>query len=227
MTPNALPPFQLTGRQQFLYQSLVQKSPAMGELYEWAIRAFQDSANPVRFVLAAHLIREMTKELPKVLDFPVLTAHGRMRDRLDALEKTWNGALGSACNQEGTWKGEVDPPLRRLLVKLLGFFTWRREGDLKMRDSATALLSRVDPAGRPLPGPLEMRRAELEKRRAELWIKLHDYFNAKAHRSETTEQEFLSKLDELELILMDSLSPLPSEDFAVIDDIFLEDRDDA
>lgn len=220
MTPSTLPPFQLTGRQQFLHQSIAQKSPAMGELYESAIRAFQDSTNPGRIFLAAHSIREMTKDLPKVLDVPVLTNHGRMRDWLDAIERSWNGALASACNQGGAWGGEIDPPLRRLLVKLPEFFTWRSESDPKMRDSATALFRRVDPAGRPLPEPLE-------KRRAERWIELHTYFNAAAHRSPTTEGEFLAKLDELERILMDSVSPQPSEDFSVIDAIFLEDRADA
>ena len=34
----------------------------------------------------------MTKDLPKVLDVPVLTDHGRMRDRLDALERLWTAA---------------------------------------------------------------------------------------------------------------------------------------
>src|ERR1035437_2415170 len=157
MTPSQ-PSFQLMGRQQFLCQSLTQKSPAIGELYEWAIRAFQDTANPGRIFLAAHSIREMTKDLPKVLDVPVLTDHGRMRDRLDALEKSWNGALGSTCNQAGAWTGEIDSPLRRLLVELPGFFTWRSESEPKMRDSATALFRRIDPAGRPLPEPLEKRR---------------------------------------------------------------------
>jgi hypothetical protein len=220
MTPSTLPSFQPTGRQQFLYQSLAQKSPAMGELYECAIRAFQDAANPGRIFLAAHSIREMTKDLPKVLDVPVLTDHGRMRDRLDALEKSWNGAMASECNRAGAWAGEIDPPLRQLLVELPEFFMWRSESDPKMRDSATALFRRIDPAGRPLPEPLE-------KRRAKRWIALHDYFNRTAHRSRTTEAEFLAQLDELERILMDSLSPQPSEDFSVIDAIFLEDRADA
>jgi hypothetical protein len=220
MTPSTSPPFQLTGRKQFLYQSLAHKSPPMGELYESAIRAFQDNANPGRIFLAAHSIREMTKDLPKVLDVPVLTDHGRMRDRLDAMERSWNGARASACNQGGAWTGEIDRPLRRLLVKLPEFFTWRSESDPKMRDSATALFRRVDPAGRPLPEPLE-------KRRAERWIELHTYFNAAAHRAPTTEAEFLTRLDELERILMDSISPQPSEDFSVIDAIFLEDRADA
>jgi hypothetical protein len=220
MTPSTLPSFQFTGRQQLLYQSLAQKSPDMGELYECAIRAFQDVANPRRLCLAAHAIREMTKDLPKVLDVPVLTDHGRMRDRLDAVERFWNGALASACNQGGSWTGEIDLPLRRLLVKLPEFFRWRNESEPKMRDSATALFRRVDPAGRPLPEPLE-------KRRSDRWIELHTYFNATAHRSPTTEAEFLARLDELERILMESLSPQPSEDFSVIDAIFQEDRADA
>src|ERR1700678_2790865 len=103
MNPITLPSFQLTGRQQFLSQSLAQKSPPLGELYDCAVRAFQDTANPGRIFLAAHSIREMTRDLPKVLDVPVLTDHGRMRDRLDALEKSWNGALASDCHCGGAW----------------------------------------------------------------------------------------------------------------------------
>jgi hypothetical protein len=60
MTPNSFPPFQPTGRQLFLSQSLTQRNPAMGELYECALRVFQDSTNPGRVFLAAHSIRELT-----------------------------------------------------------------------------------------------------------------------------------------------------------------------
>lgn len=220
MTTEGLPPLTLTGRQQFLSQSLAERNEEMGELYVCALRVIQDTANPRRFFLAAHSIREMTKDLPKVLDVPVLTDHGRMRDRLDALEKTLSGALASECHQAGAWTGEIDSPLRRLLAELPEFFAWRNESDPKMRDNATAMFRRIDPAGRPIPEPLE-------KRRAKRWITLHDYFNRTAHRSQTTEEEFLARLDELERILMDSLSPQPSEDFSLIDAIFAEDRADA
>jgi hypothetical protein len=176
--------------------------------------------DPGRIFLAAHSTRELTKDLPKVLDVPVLTDHGRMRDKLDALEKSWNAALASACNRSGAWTGEIDNPLRRLLSKLPEFFKWRNEIDPKMRDSATALFRRIDPAGHPIPGLLE-------KRRVARWIELHTYFNAAAHRSPTNEAEFSAKLDELEQILMDSLSPTPSEDFSTIDAILLEESNDA
>ncbi len=220
MTPSFFPPFQTTGRQLSLIQSLTQRNADMGELYQCALQVLQDNTNPGRIYLAAHSIRELTKHLPKVLDVPVLTGNGRMRDRLDSLEKSWTAALSSACNHSGTWTGVIDDPLRRLLSKLLEFFKWRIETEPKMRDSAKAFFRRLDPAGRPLPEPLE-------KPRTDRWIKLHTYFNAAAHRSPTTEAEFSSMLDDLEQILMDSLSPTPSRDFSVIDAIFLEESSDA
>ncbi len=192
----------------------------MGELYECALRIFQDNSNPGRIFLAAHSIRELTKDLPKVFDVPVLTDHGRMRDKLDALERTWTGTLASACNRSGAWTGEIDNPLRRMLTKLPEFFKWRNESEPKMRESATALFRRIDLAGRQLPQPLE-------KRRADQWIELHTYFNSPAHRSPTTEDEFSGKLDELEQILVDCLSPTPSEDFSAIDAILMEEIPDA
>lgn len=85
--------------------------PRTGRLWANFTRAqsglFMSAQNPRRLFLAAHSIRELTKELTKVLDLPVLIDHGRMRDRLDAWEKTWNRALASSCNQGGAWRGEI------------------------------------------------------------------------------------------------------------------------
>jgi hypothetical protein len=220
MTPNPSPLFQPSGRQLFLSQSLAQRNATMSELYECALRVFQDDSNPGRIFLAAHSIRELTKDLPKVLDVPVLTDHGRMRDKLDALERTWAATLGSNCNRSGAWTGDIDDLLRKLLAQVAEFFNWRRESEPKMRESAAALFRRIDPAGRVLP-------QALEKRRADRWIALHTYFNAAAHRSPTTEAEFADRLDELEQILIDCLVPTPSEDFSAIDAILLEESPDA
>jgi hypothetical protein len=112
MTPNPPSPFQPTGRPRILLQSLSEKSPVLGELYDCAIRAFQEHGNPGRLFLAAHSIREMTKDLPKVLDVPMLTGYGRMRDKLDALERSWNHAPASDCHRGGAWSSEIDTRLR-------------------------------------------------------------------------------------------------------------------
>jgi hypothetical protein len=220
MTPNPPSPFQPTGRQLQVSQSLTRENPELGELYECALRVFQDNANPRRIFLAALSIRELMKDLPKLFDVPFLVEPGRMSDRLDALEKSWTAGLGSACNRSGAWTGEIDDPLRRLITKLSEFFKWRGESTPKMRDRASALFQRLDPAGLPLPQPLE-------KQRAARWMTLHDYFNAATHRSRTTDAEFSARLDELEQLLMVSLNPTPSEDFSAIDAILQEESSDA
>src|SRR5450631_1619805 len=137
MTPNPSRPFQPTGRQSFLSQSLTQRNPVMGQLYECALRTFQDNGNPGRIFLAAHSIREMTKDLPKVLDLPILTDHGRMRDKLDQLEACWTRGLASRCHIAGEWSGEIDNTLKRVLRRLEKFLKWRRESEPKLRESAT------------------------------------------------------------------------------------------
>jgi hypothetical protein len=220
MTPNSRPPFQPTGRQLLLHQALSRENSELGELYECALRVFQDNANPRRIFLAALSIRELMKDLPKMFDVPVLVDPVRMGDRLDDLERSWNAALGSACNRSGAWAGEIDDPLRRLVTKLSDFFEWRRESTPKMRVRASALFQRLDPAGLPLPQPLE-------KQRAARWMTLHDYFNGATHRSRTTDVEFSAKLEELEQLLMVSLNPTPSEDFSVIDAVLQEESSDA
>jgi hypothetical protein len=220
MTPNLRPAFQPTGRQLLFQQLLARENPELGELYECALRAFQDDANPRRIFLAALSIRELMKDLPKSFDVPLLVEPGRMGDRLDDLERSWTAALGSGCCQSGAWTGQIDDRLRRLLMKLLEFFKWRSESSPKMRDRAAALFQRLDPAGLPLPQPLE-------KQRAAHWITLHDYFNAATHRSRTTDAEFSAKLEEFEQLLTASLNPTPSEDFSAIDAILQEEVTDA
>ena len=76
----------MTGRQQLVHTSLASKSQEMAELYESSLRAMCDRANPGRLFLAAHSIREMTGDLPKVLELPILAELGRLGDQVSALE---------------------------------------------------------------------------------------------------------------------------------------------
>ena len=51
--------FQMTSRQQLVHSSLARKKQDIADLYECALRVFNDDANPGRLFLAAHAIREM------------------------------------------------------------------------------------------------------------------------------------------------------------------------
>jgi hypothetical protein len=213
-------PFQFMRHQQLIYVSLTQKSQEMADLYEAALRVCLDEGNPSRFVLAAHSIREMTGNLPKVLDLPVLNEAGRLGDQVDALEKVWDGATKSGCHHQGKWKGDIDEALRNLLQKIPELFEWRKKNRPKRRLVAAKMFRGTDPTGLPLP-------ETLEQKRVKSYLDVHDYFVGVAHRGATTPEEFAAKLEDLERILLDSLCRTPSEDLSAIDRILEEGASDA
>lgn len=210
--------FQLQGRQQTLYSALAAKNCAMADLYESALRAFHDGSNSGRIFLAAHAIREMTNELPNVMDLPIFADQGRLGDQMSALEAEWDRALKSGCHKDGRWTGTIDGHLERWLNRLPKFFHWWRESHPKRRSVAVTLFRHLDPAGLPLPEPLE-------KRRADRWLELHNYFVQTAHRKPTTAEDFEQRLQTLEELLLDSLFRQPSADLSMIDAILKEARD--
>jgi hypothetical protein len=213
------PVFRPTGRQESVLASLAAKSEAMAALYENALRALHDESNTGRLFLAAHAIREMTGALPRVMDLPMLSEPGKLGDKVNALENAWNSALGSECHNEGQWSGPIDQPLEKWLARVQMFFSWWRESRPKRRDAARIFFQDLDPAGLPLPEPLE-------KQRTDRWLDLHNYFVYSAHRKSTTAEEFQKNLEMLEQLLLDSLFRQPSEDLSVIDAILKEARND-
>ena len=213
-------PFQMTGRQQLVYSSLTDKSEPVALLYESSLRVLADDSNPGRVLLAAHSIREMMGGLPKVLELPVLAAQGRLGDQMNALEPIWIGAKTSKCHKEGEWAGDIDGPLQNLLKGLHMFFQWWKDSRPKRRDVATQLFRHTDPADMPLP-------ETLEKKRADRWLALLDFFVRVAHGSSTTPEEFTASLEGLEQVLLDNLYRRPSEDLSAIDAILAEELPDA
>jgi hypothetical protein len=210
--------FRLTGRQQSVHASLAEKSVAMAALYENALRALRDGSNSGRLFLAAHAIREMTNELPSVMDLPIFADQGKLGDQVNALENAWNGAVKSGCHNDGRWSGTIDGQLERWLARVHNFFQWWRGSRPKRRDVAVNFFRQLDPAGLPLPEPLE-------KQRADRWLELHNYFVRTAHRAPTTAEDFETCLEALEQLLLDSLFRQPSEDLSIIDAILKEARD--
>jgi hypothetical protein len=211
--------FQMTGRQQLVHASLSAKSAGIGELYECALRALNNRENPGRLFLAAHAIREMTGDLPKVLDLPILTSLGRLGDQVKALESSWDLTQESSCHNDGQWSGPIDGHLQRFLGKVQKFFQWLRENRPKRRDIVTQFFRMADPAGLALP-------EVLEKPRADRWLELQDYFVKAAHRGQTTAEEMDAHLEELDQFLLETLCRQPSEDFSAIDAILSQEEED-
>ena len=220
MNHDASQQFRLTSRQQLIHRSLEEKGESVAFLFESALLVMADTGNPGRLFLAAHSIRMMMDELPKVMDLPTLAEQGRLGDQVGGLEPIWAAALKSRCHNEGKWAGEIDTPLQKLFAKLHKFFQWWKDNRPKRRDVAAGLFRSTDPSSLPLPEPLE-------KRRVDRWLGLHSYFVGIAKRSSTTEDEFSVSLNELEQILLNSLYRQPSQDFSAIDAILAEEAPNA
>jgi hypothetical protein len=110
--------FQMTGRQQLVHRSLKENKASIAVLYEAALRVLSDESNPANFLFAAHSIRMMMDDLPKVLVLPVLAEQGRLGDQVSKIEPIWNRALKSSCHQNGEWNGAIDGPLQKFLIAL-------------------------------------------------------------------------------------------------------------
>ena len=205
--------FQLTGRQDLVRRSLVQTNQQMAELYESALRIFKDGSIPSRLVLAAHLIRELTRGLPRVLDLPIPT--GRLMDKVNDLKSFWVRAVKGECHREDGWVGVIDGPLKKLLQTLEKFFLWHNENRSMHRDLAARLFRRTDPSGLTLP-------ETLEQKWIDAWHDLHRYFEDVNHGSASSPEEFSANLEALEQMLLDTLYRQPSEDLSAIDRILKE-----
>jgi hypothetical protein len=212
--------FEMYGRQQLIRRSLAEKAAEIGDLYEGALRALSDEANPGRFFLAGHSVREMMDALPRLLNLPMLAEQGRLGDQVSAAEGKWVRAQKSPCYGDGKWEGTIDDILRRGLQAIDELFEWRKQNRPKRRDVASGIFRLTDPSGLALPEPLD-------RKRADRWLVLHSFFVGVAHRSPTTCDEFSKYLDELEQILLDALYRQPSEDLSRIDAILAEEQPDA
>lgn len=227
MSPGGEHSFEMNGRQQLVRRSLAEKAAEIGDLYECALRALSDNANPCNFFLAAHAIRIMMDRLPRVLNLPTLAEQGRLDDKVSALESKWNSAQKSNCYSDGKWMGDIDDALRRSLQGLGELFRWRKEHRPKRRSVVSGLLRNEDPSGLAVPPILEEKRINAEEREVDAWLGLHDYFVRVAKMSQTTMIEFQQCLDELEQLLLDTLYRQPSVDLSKIDAILGEEQPDA
>ncbi|MCL4486956.1 MAG: hypothetical protein M1570_02345 [Chloroflexi bacterium] len=212
--------FRLTDRQLLVHRSLKTVSTELSDLYEGALRILGDESNPQHHALGAHSLREMMGRLPKFLDLPILAAAGRLGDRVNALEPLWSATEQSNCRQGNSWGGEIDGPIQKLLVALETFFKWWAESRPKRREVAGELFRSTDPYGASLP-------PTLQKRRADRWLQLNDYFVAIAHGGGVDGREFTLAVYDLEEVLLGSLYRRPSEDFSAIDALLAEENGNA
>jgi len=212
----------LSGQQRLMYEVLTQLEPVLARMYLGALASLAYEVNPERFVHAAHSCRELMEKLPRYLEVSIQALSEKMGDKVYRLADSWQRAMEHTdCYQEASWNGDIDPPLRRLLLDLACFFEWLNLHQPRRSQEIAAVLDRLDVSGGRLP-------ASLENRSVRRWIKLNGYFQAVAHHHKVTSIDvFMQRLSDLESLLLDRVRPQTYADFDLLDEIIREGESDA
>ncbi len=210
----------LNGRQRAVEAALARKNTELVRFYVGALSAVAYGANPDRLAQAAHGFRELMEKFPKYVDVAIPAHSEKLGVKVNELEGKWNKAkVKSKCRRpEGGWEGEIDKPARELLEATDALFGWKKDHMPRRQAEIAQTLVRLDPAGRPLPAPLQ-------KLNVNLWADMRDFFQKVAHHGYVcTVEEFSQWAEALELFLIERLQPRTFDDFTAIDAILDEGK---
>ena len=195
---------------------LSERDQELGDLY-WAAIEILDPPTPARRRMSAHAIREMTNALPRVIDVPAKDTDQRLGDHVQGLIPLWNKARVGKCFVDGKWTGVIDELLERALIAIDEMIQWHQQYRPTRRAVAKGFLRKSDPSPLELP-------TNLQNVRATEWNVLHDFFASGAHRPNTAAEDFNVHLEQLENLLLSSLSREPFQDCSTIDAILAEEE---
>ena len=188
------------------------------KLYIGAKRSQADSENPERYATSAHCLRELIEKLPSAYNIPIPHQVKSLGEKVNILQQDWDKAnRNSNCNSEKGWSGKIDKPLEKFLNNCRGFFKWKKENRLSIKERAVEIIRVTDLSHIPIPQKLE----ELE---AKMWIAFNEYFNGVSHHQKNlTNDEFNSWVERFEMFLLDRLRPRTFDDQKKIDEIIAGD----
>lgn len=211
----------LSENQNSLLNVLIEQDDRLKSMYYGALMVLNNKENPERFVLAAHGIRELMEKIPKYLSVSINdrknNAEYNLKQQVNELKDSWNKNVAYNMPFDGNkWIGEMDGKLKRFLIKCRSFFEkYQAERPTRSKEMTTALRS-IDKSSHMLP-------EVLQKENIRILNKLRDFFQGVAHHSiSCSEDEFYSRLEELEGFLLERLMPRIFADFDVIDEIIKE-----
>jgi hypothetical protein len=212
------PPFLLPPEKLALHRALAEREPKLGQIYEGALRALADSANPDCVSLAAHGFRELMEKFARLVAVPLRAPGENLTSKVRALKMPY-GRMKKRCDGHSTvvdGNGELIKEMVKFMVAMEALFSWIDEVMPTRKTAALKLLQRLEPSVRQLPSPLQ----ELN---AQFWEKIHNFFELTCHHTmEPSRDETESWVTALEHFLLDRLMPRTTRDFARIDAILFE-----
>lgn len=182
--------------------ALRERSAEAADMYVGAIQVTKCAWNPDRIALSCHGIRELINSLPRHIDVPVVSeSNQQLTNFTEALAVAWRAMEKSGkWTTERRWRGEIDSNIKNILKKAEAVVKARIEIRENKDAQFKAMIKKQNYSPVPLPG-------SIEKNKAQEWNDYRDYFVQRAHRKETTEEEFSSYLTHFEYLLLGYLKP--------------------
>lgn len=207
-------PSWLSGRQKELYRALCGHKERLGPIYAGGLRVLEDDSNPDRLAQSAHSMRELMEKIGSSKRSGSLT--GKVRGLEDPFRR-WRQRKPHHFDASRR-RDKIDPPPRKLLVKLDEFFEWFARIHPTRKKEFEQTMIELDYSGQPLPEPLV-------ERNWKAWGKIWDYFVGVCHGKRTNLETHRERIAQLETYLADRLLPRTAEDWDAIDDLIKEARD--
>lgn len=203
-------------RETTLQKCLEERSQRLARMYAGALKAVRDVNNPDRFALAAHDLRELMEKFSVDIAVDMPEHRQKMGVKARELQQQWENAKNrSRCNEDNSWQGEIDTPLRKILVKIDDFFTWLNKHVPRRKEEVGKLLDKLDGAGQQLP-------EFLRNRNVDNWDDLKQFFiNVAHHGHETNDDEFAKHRFALEDTFLNLLKPRIFADHEELDAIIM------
>lgn len=217
------PRLELSAYQRELWEALNDRNYKLGEFYLDAITIIRYEELPLRFMFAAHGLREMMDDLPKYLEVQTQTlGKDVLNNKVRDMSQRWRNLLAhTECHRDGKWEGTIDQRLGDFLNRTGTFYTEFDENDRKRDRDTHLILRELDSRGGRLP-------MVVLTPHVDQWKKLRDYFVARAHdSSEIVAREFEGRLSALETFLLERMRPRTLADLSELDKIIAEGEQDA
>jgi hypothetical protein len=204
----------LTGIEQNVHESLLEKLPGLAAMYLGSRICFNDETNPESLHLTAHCMRELMEKLPEAQGI-------RMRgDRLGPrVEKVLEIHRRIKTELELDPKSSSNTRSLQLLQELDSLDTWIADNRNKRSDGALKVVQSFQTAP-------SQRLLAVEGPIANRWLDLNDYFVAVGHHKSTTRDEMSKKLREFDDLMLPMLRPQPTENTLSILDLIRKAEND-
>ncbi len=195
-------------------------APSLGALYEGSLYILFSDGFPGRVRFVAHAVREIRNRLPDVIAGPRQSRSLQYKNRMDQLCKKWeeanlpmDGSLLVSLSEENelpkTTDVPVPVPVYQEVARLVRDHKASRE---TRRDAAKRLYEAIDPNNQMAE--------ELLRPRINHWIKVTEWFVARAHDNGLTDDEIdLQELKNRFEIFERAMSAMVCEFFKTVEEL--------